>query len=134
MIAVPEAALLPSVPRPMRALELVDQLARESRSGNVGNGRSSTSPINSQCPVTESLPGDASAMRPKRADRALPCGVAGDRRATRARPEAAQRRHAQTDLPRDVAERVAALVAVGGGIRQFADADAVENDQEDAVG
>ena len=36
----------------------------EIRSGNVGKGRSSTSPMSSQCPVTESLPGEASAMRP----------------------------------------------------------------------
>jgi hypothetical protein len=32
--------------------------------GKTGNGRSSTSPISSQWPVTESLPGDASAIRP----------------------------------------------------------------------
>ena len=45
-------------------LELVDDLARETRSGNTGNGRSSTRPISSQWPGTESLPGDASAIRP----------------------------------------------------------------------
>ena len=32
--------------------------------GNTGKGRSSTMPIISQWPVTESFPGDASAMRP----------------------------------------------------------------------
>jgi hypothetical protein len=32
---------------------------------------------------------------------------------------------------RDVAERIAALVAVGGGVRQLAAADAVEDDQDD---
>ncbi len=63
MIAVPEAALLASVPRPMR----VSKSAISSRGnpwGNTGNGRSSTRPVISQCPVTESLPGDASAIRP----------------------------------------------------------------------
>ena len=44
----------------------------------------------------------------------------------------AQVRNPQLDLLRDVPKRVAALVAVGGGIRQFAAADAVEHDQEDA--
>ena len=46
------------------ALELGDDVRAGSHSGNTGNGRSSTRPIISQWPVTESLPGDASAMRP----------------------------------------------------------------------
>jgi hypothetical protein len=37
------------------------------------------------------------------------------------------------DLPADVAERVAALVAVPVRIGQLADADAVEDDEDDAV-
>ncbi len=35
--------------------------------GKTGNGRSISSPINSQWPVTESLPGDRSAIRPNAA-------------------------------------------------------------------
>ena len=34
---------------------------------------------------------------------------------------------------RDVAERVAALIAVRGGIRQLADADAVQHDDDGAA-
>ena len=47
--------------------------------------------------------------------------------------EAHEIREAQRSRARDVAERVAADVAVFGGVRQFADADAVENDPNDAV-
>src|SRR5688572_3328620 len=83
MIAVPEAALLPIVPRRMR-----DSNSRMSSGGkpwgNTGNGRSSTSPISSQWPVTESLPGEASAILPKAARGAASCG--GPMRATRPRP------------------------------------------------
>ena len=57
MIAVPEAALLPNQPRPVRP-------ANSSRSdvgkpfGYVRNGRSSSTPQISQCPVVESFPCD----------------------------------------------------------------------------
>ena len=37
----------------------------------------------------------------------------------------------QRDVAADVAERVAALVAVRRGVGQLSDADAVEHDQED---
>jgi hypothetical protein len=43
-------------------------------------------------------------------------------------PKLAQRRHTQGHAARDVAERIAAAIAVRCRIRQFADADAVEND------
>ena len=56
--------MLPSDAAADAALELRDDVRRETRAGNVGNGRSSTMPIISQWPVTESLPADASAMRP----------------------------------------------------------------------
>ena len=133
MIAVPDAALLPSVPRPMRALELVDQRRAGSRAGNVGNGRSSTRPIISQWPVTESLPGDASAMRPNapRGDR-----LGGDPRERRRRAPRPSERSVGTrsgTLRGDVAERVAALVAVRARVGQLADADAVEDDDDDAL-
>ena len=63
MISVPEATTLPSVPRPIRRSNSAIT-SRGKPDGNVGNGRSSTMPIISQWPVTESLPADASAMRP----------------------------------------------------------------------
>ena len=63
MICVPEAALLPITPRPVRR-ENSSITSDGKPFGNTGNGRSSTMPIISQWPVTESFPGDASAMRP----------------------------------------------------------------------
>jgi len=47
-------------------------------------------------------------------------------------PQPSQMGNAQLHLPREIAERVAPLVAVRSSIRQLAAADAVENDQEDA--
>ena len=63
MICVPDAALLPSTPRPVRR-ENSAMISGAKPPGNVGNARSITMPIISQCPVTESFPADASAMRP----------------------------------------------------------------------
>src|SRR5262245_28983536 len=63
IISVPDATTLPSVPRPIRCSNSAITSAGNP-CGNVGNGRSSTMPIISQWPVTESLPGDASAIRP----------------------------------------------------------------------
>src|SRR5688500_1828448 len=63
IISVPEATTLPRVPRPMRRSNSVMSCGGNP-AGNVGNGRSSTTPIISQCPVTESLPADTSAIRP----------------------------------------------------------------------
>jgi hypothetical protein len=40
-------------------------------------------------------------------------------------------RNTERDLPGDVAEGVAALITVSGGVRQLAAADAVEHDQDD---
>ena len=50
-----------------------------------------------------------------------------------AQPELLEGRQVEVDLPADVAQRVAALVAVSARIRQLADADAVEYDEDDAV-
>jgi len=47
-------------------------------------------------------------------------------------PQRPECRDAQRHGTGDVAERVAALVAVGARIRQFADANAVEDDEDDA--
>ena len=44
----------------------------------------------------------------------------------------AELRHPKRAVFRDVAERVAALIAVRGRVGQFATADAVEDDQNDA--
>ena len=68
MIRVPDAALLPSTPRPVWR-ENSSMMSGGNPFGNTGNGRSSTMPIISQWPVTESFPGDASAIRPDRRGR-----------------------------------------------------------------
>ena len=89
MIAVPDAALLPSTPRPV-CRENSARSSRENPFGNTGNARSSTMPIISQCPVTESLPDDASAMRPTAVgtlDAAASAGAVPSA-ATRPRPSA----------------------------------------------
>ena len=64
MIAVPDAAMLPSTAAAGAASELGDHVRRKAVAGTPGTARSSTMPIISQWPVTESLPADASAMRP----------------------------------------------------------------------
>ena len=103
-------------------------------SGKTGNGRSRTSPISSQWPVTESLPGRRLGHPAERAARRR----LGPPRRRRTRPApvrgGAASAGAVRTLPGDVAERVAALVAVGGGVGQLADADAIENDEDDAAG
>ena len=48
-------------------------------------------------------------------------------------PQAAQIRQVQLALSRDVAERVAARVAILRGIGHLADADAIENDPDHAI-
>ena len=63
MIAVPDAALLPIVFRPMRRSNSAMTSAGKPF-GNVGKARSRITPAISQCPVTESLPGERSAIRP----------------------------------------------------------------------
>ena len=89
MIAVPDAALLPmhaaaGLPRELRRATSVG-----NPSGNTGNGRSRTTPIISQCPVTESLPAEASAMRPtRRRTGRLRRDCAWPSAATRPRPSA----------------------------------------------
>jgi hypothetical protein len=102
--------------------------------GNTGNARSSTMPIISQWPVTESLPGEAS-----------PCGRSPTARpAERAdRPRAQmdeaiqtqrpQRRDCQRESPGDVPQRIAALVAVRRGVGQLANPHAVEDDDDGAA-
>ena len=88
-------------------------------------------PIISQCPVTESFPFDASAMRPIAAcgGSALTGGADVD---NAIQPEAAQRGHAKRHLARDVSQRVAAFVAVHARIPKGAGAHAVEHDDDDS--
>ncbi len=89
MIAVPEATELPIDLRPMRASNSAISAAGNP-DGKVGNGRSSTMPINSQCPVTESFPFDRSAIRPYAAVGAAAGGTPFSA-ASRDRPIAARR-------------------------------------------
>ena len=88
-------------------------------------------PIISQWPVTESLPADASAIRPNAPRRSRPRRRAADRDDA-AEAERPQRRQRSGTCARDVAERVAALSPYATGVGQLADADAVEHDDDDA--
>src|SRR5262245_33749992 len=63
MISVPDAALFPSTPRPVRRANS-EMISGATPFGNVGNARSRTMPIISQWPVTESFPAEASAILP----------------------------------------------------------------------
>src|SRR5260221_3287922 len=72
MICVPDAALLPRTPRPVRRANST-MTSGGKPLGKPGNARSSTMPIISQWPVTESLPADASAMRPQATLRIADC-------------------------------------------------------------
>ena len=88
-------------------------------------------PIISQWPVTESLPGDASAIRPN-APRAA-TGVAANRRDL-AQAQRPQRRHAKPDGSRAMLPSVSLPSSpYVGGIRQLAGADRVHDDEDDAI-
>src|SRR5690348_14783369 len=63
MISVPEAATFPITPRPVASLKRSSSSCGKP-SGKVGNGRSVTMPIISQCPVVVSIPRPRSASRP----------------------------------------------------------------------
>ena len=71
-------------------------------------------------------------MRPKAARGRSAGGIPG-KRGDVPQAERLKRRHAEHRLTADVAERVAALIAVRGRVGQLADADAVEDDDEDAL-
>ena len=142
MICVPDAATLPSVARPMRRSNSSIR-SFGNPFGNTGNARSSTMPIISQCPVTESLPGERSAMRPNAAERrgGEPfSAILGKRLPVPffaqvhdpIETERAQCGNVERHLPGHVADRVAAVVAIARRIGQLADADAVEHDYDDS--
>src|SRR5260370_12194172 len=63
MIAVPDAALLPSQPRPVRRANSSSS-TRGNPWGYVRNGRDRSTPQSSQCPVVESLPYERGSATP----------------------------------------------------------------------
>src|SRR5438552_13398080 len=63
MIAVPDAALLPKYPRPVRRAKSSSKDVGKPF-GYVRNGLSSSTPQISQCPVVESFPLDLSIATP----------------------------------------------------------------------
>src|SRR5881296_4442258 len=63
MIAVPEAALLPNQPRPVRRANSSSRVVGKPF-GYVRNGLSSSTPQISQCPVVESFPLDLGSATP----------------------------------------------------------------------
>ena len=63
MISVPEAALLPSTPRPVRCANS-SIISNGKPCGYVGIGSGVTMPMSSQWPVVVSFPFDRSKSRP----------------------------------------------------------------------
>jgi hypothetical protein len=47
-------------------------------------------------------------------------------------PERTEARHPECNMLCDISQRVAALIAIGGRVGQFAAADAVEHEEDDA--
>ena len=107
-------------------------MSGENPPENTGKGSFRMMPIISQCPVTESFPADASAMRPT-APLAMPGCAAPPSDATRPRPSARSVGTLSGTRARDVPERVASPIAVLRRVRQFADADAVEHDDDGSL-
>ena len=129
MICVPDATTLPRVRRPMRRSN--SRMASSGNpSGNVGNGLLEHEAHQFPVPGHRVLARRDLGHAAERAERRA-AGAAGPRAArSREMPSALQVRDAERHLGRDVAEGVAAFVAVGRRVRQFADADAVEHDDE----
>ena len=131
MISVPDATTLPIVPRPMRR----SNSAISSGGKPVGKRRKRAIEDDAHhLPVAGHRVLARRALRhPAERARAAPrpADAPRDRRAA-TRPSAASVGNVQRHLRGDVAERVAALVAVQRGIGQLADADAVEHDEDDA--
>ena len=89
-------------------------------------------PAISQWPVVVSLPGERQRAAAERSGR-LGGGRQSFERLDVAESQAAQIRQAQRAAARDVAERVAAGIAVCRGVRHLADAHAVEHDPDHAA-
>ena len=104
-------------------------LRREARAGRWAARRSSTTPISSQWPLIESLPGPSGCRRPWIAGSAL----GGTPRRGRIEPSPSACSVGSSSPPTAsarCAERVRALVAVGRGVRQRADAARVDHQHE----
>ena len=130
MIAVPDATLFASDPRPMR----------RSNSAIISGGKS----VRERRERTiEHEPGDLPvaghrvlarrALRHPAECAARPVAAEPPRSTTRSRPRLRSVGSRSGIWRVDVADRIAALVAVDGGVRQFADAGAVHDDQDDAI-
>jgi hypothetical protein len=131
MISVPEATTLPSDAAADRALELGDDVGREP----VGKRRERALEHEAhQLPVAghRVLAGRSFRHPPERGRRGLD-GAMPRSGVMQPRPSASSVGTRTSTRRADVAERVAALVAVRGGVRQLADPDAVEHDEDDAL-
>ena len=132
MIAVPDATLVAQRPAADAALELGDELRREA----VREHRER--PIEHEAhhlPVAGDrvLAGRGLRHPPEGPDAALGIERSPTVEDDAVETEATQVGNAERNRRGDVAEGVAALIAVRGRVRQLADADAVEHDQDDAV-
>src|SRR6185503_16248391 len=77
------------------------------------------------------------ARRPKRAAPERAFGMFGARQLRNrfqiAQPKTAKIRDMKPTLARDIAKRVAANIAIVGGVRHFADPDTIEHNPDDAL-
>jgi hypothetical protein len=119
MIAVPDAVLLPITPRPV-SLENSAMMPGGPRQDDAHHFPVAGDRILTRRHLRH--PSDGSR------------GQLGRRRSTQRhhpiQPERAQRGHTKWHTLGDVAERVAAFVSVLSGVRQLADADTVEHDDD----
>ena len=134
MITVPDAATLPSVPRPMRRSNS-DISSGGKPCGNDRKGTLEHQPHQLPVPGDRILAGRGLRHPPVGAARpASTAESAPPRSTTPPETERAKRGHGQTDLAGDVAERVAAAIAVSISVGQLADTHAVEDDEDDPAG
>ena len=131
MISVPDAAQLPSVPRPMRRLELLHDLGRKA----VRIERKRLCQMNAH-----HLPMSGGGVFARRRQRASSESRGGPvdgpdvrQRLQIAQAELREIRQVQLAGASDIAQRVAARVAIRRRIRHLADADAVQHDPDDAT-
>ena len=111
MIAVPEAVLLPSSPRPAAARS-ASVIAGGKPCGKVGIASSVTSPAISQCPVMVSLPAEASRIAPQAPRGAATAGTPAIVRKVAEAERFEIRQRQPADRAREVPERVGSRVAV----------------------
>ena len=130
MISVPEAAQLPSVPRPMRSLEFLHHVGRKS----MREERERLRQMNA-----DHFPVAGGGVLARRRERAFSECRAGPIHGTDMRQrfqiaQAQPRQIRQMQLPHgsDVAQRVAPRVSISGRVRHFARSDAIQHDPGDA--